>query len=327
MTLQALYVQQVYSGPAMAQAFDVVHGASFEHRLLSSQPGRMAHRYLALGDIRLETGMYNLPVIARGAMPANALCIGLMAEGGDLTSLNTASVGEDEVQIYPCRAELLYQAHGHSRWVTFIVPEGRLQSVALARTGRPLSMSRHVSYSVRLRPGARSELVRLADDAMNLAHRLQDTGGMAPCLAAEVYQGLLVGYVDALADAEPATGRSQKQSAEKRACQLISACEQLVLSGADARITLGEVARRSGYSLRALELIFRRTTHMTPGRWFMTARLNGALRDLLTCDEACPVAEIAARWGFQHMSRFSQYYRTIFGELPRDTLKRPRAHA
>ncbi|MCD0502016.1 helix-turn-helix domain-containing protein [Bordetella petrii] len=317
-------MQQIYSGLEAAQAFNVVHGASFEHRLMSAKSARMAHRHLTLGDTRLETGMYNFPVIARGVMPANALCIGFMAEGGDLTCLNTAQVGADEVQIYPSGAELLYQARGHSRWITFVVPEERLQSVALARTGRPLGMSRHVSYSVRLRSGERAALTRLADDAMNLAQRMQGAGGMDSCLATEIYQALIAGYVDALATAAPPSRRAPRQSAERRGYELVSACEQLMLSGAGHGIALAELARRSGYSLRSLELIFRHATHMAPGRWFMTARLNGALRDLLTCDETCPVAQIAARWGFRHMSRFAQYYRAAFGELPRDTLRRPR---
>lgn len=325
MRLQALYVQQIFSGIEAAQAFNVVHGASFEHRLLSSESASMVHRHLTLGDIRLETGMYNFPVVARGAMPTDALCIGFMAEGGDCTRLNTVMVGADEVQIYPSGAELLYQSLGNSRWVTLVVPEERLQAIALARTGRPLRMSRHLSYSVRLRSGARGELTRLADDTMSLVHRMQNTGGMAPCLAAEIYEALLGGYVDALATAIYPDRRSQKQSPEKRAYQLISACERLALSDADSRIAVGKLALRTGYSLRALELIFRRSTHMTPGRWLMTVRLNGALRDLLTCDEACTVSEIATRWGFKHMSRFAQYYRTTFGELPRETLRRPRA--
>jgi len=34
------------------------------------------------------------------------------------------------------------------------------------------------------------------------------------------------------------------------------------------------------------------------------------------------VQEMAARWGFWHLSRFSSDYRTLFGETPSQTLRR-----
>jgi len=327
MSFEPIYTSHVYSGLEPSQAFDVVYGTSFEHRLLSSGRATLAHQRLMLGDARLEMGQYNFPVVAQGCMPANAICIGFMAAGGHATRLNTATVGTDEIQLYPCGAELLYHASAASHWVTFIVPQDRLQAVAVARTGRPLKMSRHVSYSVRVRSGGRAALACLAGDAMGLAQRLQSTGGLGAGLAEEIYDSLLTAYVDTLSNAvHVQLADCKKQSASKRHYRLISACEKLVLSGTETDVALTEIARRSGYSLRSLELIFRRSVGMPPGRWFMNARLNAALRELLTCDEACSVSEIAMKWGFRHLPRFAQYYRAAFGELPRDTLRRPRLH-
>jgi len=285
----------------------------------------MEHQRLTLGDVRLETGRYDFPVVAQGSMPTDAVCIGFMAEGGDVTRYNTATIGPDEIQIYPAGVELLYHASGSSRWVNFVVPEERLQKAAYTRRGRLLDLERVGAYSVRVRAGGRLALTGLADDAMHIARRLQPVGGMAPDLAEEICESLLTGYVNVLFDAATAR-KTESSSAEQRHHDLIVACERLVLSGNGADVGLGEIARRSGYSLRSLELIFRRSVGMTPGRWFMTARLSGALRDLLTCDQTCTVSDVATKWGFQHMSRFAQYYRKAFGESPRDTLQRPRAH-
>lgn len=147
---------------------------------------------------------------------------------------------------------------------------------------------------------------------------------MTSALASTVRETLVTAYVDALCDAAPAR-KTERSSAERRHHHLIAVSERLVLAGEDADVALTEIARRSGYSLRSLELIFRRSVGMTPGRWFMTARLNGALRDLLTSGPAVTVSDIAMKWGFRHMSRFAQYYRQAFGESPRDTLNRTSA--
>jgi transcriptional regulator GlxA family with amidase domain len=34
------------------------------------------------------------------------------------------------------------------------------------------------------------------------------------------------------------------------------------------------------------------------------------------------VTQVASDQGFMHFGRFSQYYRSLFGELPSDTLRR-----
>ncbi|MBO1113841.1 helix-turn-helix domain-containing protein [Bordetella petrii] len=324
MSFQPGYMRHVYSGFEPSQAFDVIYGGTFEHRLLSSRRATMEHQRLNFGDIRLETGRYDFPVAAQGSMPRDALCIGFVAEGSETAKYNTAAIEADEIQIYPAGVELLYHASHASRWVTFTIPEDHLQKAALARRGQPLRISRSAVQSIRLRPGGRFALTCLADDAMGIARGLQRGNGMAPELAAEIGGSLLAGYVDALFDAASAR-QARTLSAERRRHCLISACERLVLSGTDADIALAEIARRSGYSLRSLQLIFRCGVGMTPSRWFMTARLNGALRDLLTGDQASSVSDVATKWGFRHMSRFAEYYRRAFGELPSDTLNRSRA--
>ncbi|WP_087691668.1 helix-turn-helix transcriptional regulator [Pandoraea sp. PE-S2R-1] len=322
MPFESTYLRHAYSGFEPSHAFDIVYGASFEHRLLSSQRANMEHERLTLGEIRLEAGRYDFPVVARGSMPRDALCIGFMAEGSDVTRYNTVSIGPDDIQIYPAGVELLYHACASSRWVNFTIPEERLQEAALARTGRPLALPGPAASSVRLRRGGRIALTCLANDAMSIAKSLELTGGITAELATEMCQSLVTGYVDALIGAMPACG-AEASVTEQRHHHLIMACERLALSdGTD--LTLSEIAKRSGYSPRALQLIFRRSVGMTPGRWFLNVRLNGALRDLLVAGPTCTVSEVAFKWGFRHMSRFSEQYHKVFGELPGRTLSRSR---
>jgi AraC-like DNA-binding protein len=59
----------------------------------------------------------------------------------------------------------------------------------------------------------------------------------------------------------------------------------------------------------------------------MNVRLNGALRDLTLPGQTSTISDIALKWGFRHMSRFSAYYRKAFGELPSNTLNRSHAKA
>ena len=62
----------------------------------------------------------------------------------------------------------------------------------------------------------------------------------------------------------------------------------------------------------------------TPMEFLRMCRLDRARTELLSSRGEHPVAEIAARCGFDHLSRFSVAYRKRFGESPRDTRARAR---
>jgi len=48
---------------------------------------------------------------------------------------------------------------------------------------------------------------------------------------------------------------------------------------------------------------------------------------LLEPDEATEVTDVALRWGFAHLGRFSASYKAIFDETPGSTLRRRRSRA
>lgn len=308
-----------YSGLDPSLACDIVYGGLFEHRLLSARHSTMTHQRLASQNAMLETGRYDFPIVACGTMPKDILCVGFMAEGAETTRYNTLSIDADEIQLYPPGAELLYHATGSSRWVNLIVPEPLLQSFVTQRYGRPLELPRRDAISIRLPVGGRARLTQLTDDAFALARTLEPAG-ISNVLANGIFDGLLEGYATAIGTAT--FGDLKRMSVANQHLRLILACEHLAVSEDVLQADLDDIARRSGYSRRALELIFNRTTGMAPGRWFLNIRLNGVMRNLLTATPGTQVIDIAARWGFTHMSRFAFQYQRAFGELPSQTLRR-----
>jgi len=53
-----------------------------------------------------------------------------------------------------------------------------------------------------------------------------------------------------------------------------------------------------------------------------TIRLNGARRDLRNAASChATVQDIAAAWGFWHLSQFASDYKDLFGELPSASLR------
>jgi AraC-like DNA-binding protein len=91
-----------------------------------------------------------------------------------------------------------------------------------------------------------------------------------------------------------------------------------------AAIGLPEIVAAAGVPGRTLIQHFRDFRSTSPMRYLRTARYE-KVRDALTrAEPEESVAEIAERWGFTHMGRFSVDYRTRFGETPSATLRRGR---
>lgn len=88
-----------------------------------------------------------------------------------------------------------------------------------------------------------------------------------------------------------------------------------------------DLCRATGVSRRALQMSFQEVLGINPVAYLRMLRLNGARRMLLEAAPGMQVKEAVAAWGFWHLSRFSQEYREMFGELPSETLRLARRAA
>jgi AraC-like DNA-binding protein len=87
-----------------------------------------------------------------------------------------------------------------------------------------------------------------------------------------------------------------------------------------------EVAEALGVSTRALQQAFRGYAGITPHQYLLARKLHLARRQLTRALAIrSPVTDAAISSGFTHFGRFSGYYRSLFGEAPRDTLARATA--
>jgi AraC family ethanolamine operon transcriptional activator len=113
--------------------------------------------------------------------------------------------------------------------------------------------------------------------------------------------------------AMPARGRRQSIVAEAR---------EYVLTNRERAVNVPELCERLHVSRRTLQYCFQDVLGMAPATYLRTIRLNGARRDLCNAAPASrSVQDVAAAWGFWHLSQFATDYRKLFGMLPSDTLK------
>jgi AraC-like DNA-binding protein len=92
---------------------------------------------------------------------------------------------------------------------------------------------------------------------------------------------------------------------------------------ADQPITPADIARAAGMHTRTLQQAMNDHLGASPMNYLRQVRLDKAHDELVSSsrDEAL-VSDIARRWGFGNLGRFSAAYVKRFGEYPRDTLLR-----
>ncbi|HEV2637788.1 MAG TPA: AraC family transcriptional regulator [Actinocrinis sp.] len=90
------------------------------------------------------------------------------------------------------------------------------------------------------------------------------------------------------------------------------------------RITMEDIARNVHMSIRAIQQGFKEELGTTPMLYLRNRRLERAHEDLTDVIPAdgVTVTDIAARWGFTHLSNFAVLYKKRWGESPSETLRR-----
>ena len=87
-------------------------------------------------------------------------------------------------------------------------------------------------------------------------------------------------------------------------------------------LTVGELCSETGIALRTLNRAFRERFGIGPKAYMTRRRLTGVRAELRAAASESQVADIANSWGFWHMGQFARDYKTVFGELPSETLRR-----
>ncbi|WP_342237244.1 helix-turn-helix domain-containing protein [Inquilinus sp. OTU3971] len=104
--------------------------------------------------------------------------------------------------------------------------------------------------------------------------------------------------------------------------RLYRRAREMVEDQPDEPIGVTQLARRLGVPSEILRSAFKETVGVGPGLWLRLKRLDGARRDLLAADGSDrTVSDIAMKWGFWHLGRFSAYYAALYGESPSRTVR------
>ncbi|WP_327048578.1 AraC family transcriptional regulator [Microbispora sp. NBC_01189] len=209
-------------------------------------------------------------------------------------------------------------AAGHRELITRFnrgALENQLGRLLGRRPDRPLTFSLGMDLT---RPPARSWR-----SVVELLRNEAETGGgmLEQPLVVRQLEGLLMTQ---LLIAQPSNYSDALCGGQRRvAPPTVKRAVRLIEDHADEPLTVEDIAEAVGVSARALQEGFRRHLEKTPMGYLREVRLDRVRAELAVTDPvAATVTDVAYRWGFAHLGRFSLAYRQRFGESPSDTLRR-----
>ncbi len=103
--------------------------------------------------------------------------------------------------------------------------------------------------------------------------------------------------------------------------QIVSRARDYMRQHVEEPMTIADLCAELNVSRRTLQYSFQDVLDLNPVAFLRALRLNGVRRALRRAEESSSVADIAASWGFWHLSHFAADYRAMFGELPSETLR------
>ena len=161
--------------------------------------------------------------------------------------------------------------------------------------------------------------------------RLADIGAREPSMfnagrreraaaQVELFETLLAALGSA-SDFEPTRSERTRQTHSV----IVKVAEDHALSRVDEHLYVTDLCRAAEVSERTLEHAFKQVMGLTPVNYLIRLRLHRVRQALLAASQASTtVSAEATRWSFWHFGEFSRAYKECFGELPSDTLRRPR---
>ena len=298
-----------------------IEGAEILQRVLPGGELRVRLEKLRLPGAVLNRGFYGMRLVADGAMSADAVTIGVVTGRPAGTVLYGVESPPLTILLWGEGAELNYHAGPGNSWTGYSVDRERVQQISYLLCGRPLPIPRQGVVNFRPDETSGRRVVATLDALLALG-TYPRPGPAIEVLAMQLEQQLIYELASAVNNPQHAEGFPETRRVVQRR-RLMQRAEDYLRTNLSEPFSLTDFASATGINHRTLQRYFRSVYGVTPQVWFRCMKLNAIHRELQqTNGTGAHISDIAMRWGFLHFGRFSEEYRHLFGECPRDTCRR-----
>jgi len=291
-------------------------GWDIEHFQLAPGTYRISMDILHTGSIQLTNVSHHVGILERGCIPNDACAITLPT----LLSSNPLHYRGGILEKGQCPALLSGEefetfSSGGVNYVTLVVETALLDKVSRLVRGQEFS-SLVQQQRVYIPRQSQQRLIQLITTFMNFQN-------ISPCAPGIGQQNLFEKQLleQLLLAIQPPPGKAPKFP---NRIVMARQAKQAIQDHLQQQLSIEQICDHIGCSIRTLHLGFKECYGTTPRQYARTLALNAVHRQLCRLSPNETITDIAMRWGFYHLGRFSRQYKILFSELPSATVKRYR---
>jgi AraC-like DNA-binding protein len=280
-------------------------------------PGKFTARLTSvnLPHLRLFVVEESLPRIAYAALPTRSVNVGFPLRFQRSSIWGGIKTNSRDLIFHAASERMHQRTCGAGTWGNISVDPDFFAWTSKALTGSQIIPPR---IGKSLRP-SHADGVELQRQHARLC-RLVETKSLTSTHK-EVARAIEHDFIYALVRCLTADVVHGDTAVRRRRSTVMNRLEKLLAEKFDRQLSMAELCRAIGVSERTLRTCCADFLGMSPGQYMRLRRLNLMHTALAHADPAATsVSEIASRYGFTELGRLAGVYRTIFGELPSETL-------
>ncbi len=289
-------------------------GWDIEHFQLASGAYLISMDILHTESIQISNVSHHVGILERGGIPNGACAISLPT----LLSSKPLHFRGRILEKGQCPALLSGEefetfSSGGVNYVTLVVKTALLDKISRLVRGQEFSslVDQQVVYIPRK---SQQRLIQLITTSMNSPNISSRTPGIRQqnLLEKQILEQLLLAI-------QPSHSKDPKFP---NRIVVARQAKQVIQDNLHQRISIEQICDHIGCSIRTLHLGFNECYGIPPRQYARTLALNGVHKRLCRLSSNETITDIAMQWGFYHLGRFSGQYKSLFSELPSETVKR-----
>jgi AraC-like DNA-binding protein len=257
-----------------------------------------------------------LPRISHSAVDPRQFTIGFINDSRQQIYVNGLEAMPGAMIVFPSEAHNRFGSA--TRWSTVTLPREDVAAAGQTLIGRELIAPPH-THLIKPSPPLFSKLVKLHKAVRQLAVAAPEVLAGAE-VARALEQALTRVMIQCLSEGQGI----EVSSVHWRHAAVMRRLEDFLEANPDRTLHLTDLCAAAGASDRTLRILCQEHLGMSPTRYLWLRRMHLARRALRMADPTTTtVTEIATSYAFWELGRFAVAYRSLFGETPSATLRRP----
>ncbi len=268
------------------------------------------------GRLQLARSLRSVGTLLRGHVPKDTVVLSIPVKAPQAIFYRGNLLGESSIMALRHGEEVDLRSAGSLDMLTIAVAEDCLQQHARALWGKDLDSRRCQERLLLKEPAARGRLAARFTKILEAAS--SNVAPLSEPSHEKVFENTVLDafFCEVADSARPDCVPSRHRLARRAADFLHAGCQE--------PLTIADICAAIGANRRTLHLGFQELFGVTPIAYLTALRLNRARADLQRPESRdLTITQVAMKWGFFHLGRFSGKFRAHFGVSPSALLRPP----